>query len=151
MKTRAKVLLITLTVGVPAFFLGSALFPSPVGARASSAAQLMVLFLGTAEALALGLGVAFALFGWARILNNAGPPGPPRMWAMAVCLSVTWLLVSPWLYENLHRHVGGSAPGLLYLEYGFHITLMACGAVLACSLLRHDPLIREARRMTRIV
>lgn len=144
MKTRAKVLIVTLAVGVPAFFLAPVLFPDPAGA--SSAAWLMFSLLGAAEALALGLGVAFVLFGWTHILNKAGPPGSRRTWALAMCLSVTWLLVSLWPYENLHRHFR-----VPYLEYGFHFTLMVCGAVLACSLLRHDSLLKEVRRMTRIV
>lgn len=152
MKTRAKVTLIALSVGVPAFFLGFVLSPSPSGAQTPSAAQMAFLsLLGAAEALALGLGVAFVFLGWKHILSKSGPPGSQRTWALATCLSITWLLVSLWPYEVLHRYVGETGQGRLYLEYGFHVTLVVCGAVLAYALLRRDPLLGEARRMTRIV
>ena len=145
-------LLTTLAVGIPAFFLGPVLFPAPSGAPAPSIVQMLfIVLLGVAESLALGLGISFVLFGWARVLNSAGPPGPPRKRALAVCLSVTWLLVSWWPHDNLHRYVGEGVQNLLYLESGFQITLMACGAILAYALLSRDPLLKEIRQITRIV
>ena len=142
-------LLTTLAVGVPAFFLGPLLFPAP--ADVPPLVWLSFLLLGVAESLALGLGVSFVLFGWRRVLSDVGSPGPPRKRALAVCLSVTWLLVSWWPHDNLHRYIGKGVQDLLYLEAGFQITLMACGAVLAYVLLRHDPLLKEIRQITRIV
>ena len=47
-------------------------------------------------------------------------------------------------------YLGESARTLSYLEYGFQATLIVCGVVLAYSLLRYDPLLREVGRMTRI-
>jgi hypothetical protein len=35
----------------------------------------------------------------------------------------------------MHIHNGNDLQGLLYIEYGFHVTLMAAGLVLAYSLL----------------
>lgn len=52
--------------------------------------------------------------------------------------------------HNLYRYIGESMQGLLYLGYGFHFTLIICGIVLAHSLLRYDPALREVRQMTRI-
>jgi hypothetical protein len=35
----------------------------------------------------------------------------------------------------MHIHNGSDLQGLLYIEYGFHVTLMAAGLVLAYTLL----------------
>ena len=38
-------------------------------------------------------------------------------------------------HDNMHIHNGTDMQGLLYIEYGFHVTLMVAGLVLAYSLL----------------
>lgn len=150
MTTRAKVLLTTSVVGMLAFVLGGLIFPYPT--PDSPAVWLpAIYFIGAVEALALGLGVAFAIFGWARVLGDAGQKGPARNRAFAVCLSVTWLLVSWWIQDAVYRQIGEGAQSLPYLEIGFHVSLMVCAAVLAYALLRYDPLFKEVRQMTRIV
>ncbi len=50
-------------------------------------------------------------------------------------LSVGWFLVSWWPHDNLHIHNGMDLQGLLYIEYGFHVTLIVAALVLAFSLL----------------
>ena len=131
-------------MGLPAFVVTYTIWPSPAVPAQPSAIQAP--FLALLGALgSLGLGVAFVLFGWPRLLKNAGSP---RSRTLAVCASVCWPPVSLWPHDNLRRCV--SAENLMYLEYGFHATLIACGIVLAYSLLRYDPLLREVRRMTRI-
>jgi hypothetical protein len=50
-------------------------------------------------------------------------------------LSIGWLLVSWWPHDNLHMHVGEDPQGLLFLTYGFHMTLLLGGLVLALSFL----------------
>ena len=150
LKTRTKVAITTLVVGVAAFLTtpvvqrGAA---TQEGAEPSAVPMLILAFSGAAEALSFGLGVAFVLFGWPRILRNAGSS---KTRTMAVCASVAWLLLSWWLHHTLVRYLGGSARTLPYLEYAFQATLIICGIVLAYSLLRYDPLLREVRRMTRI-
>jgi hypothetical protein len=44
-------------------------------------------------------------------------------------------MVSWWPHDYLHIHNGNDLQGLLYIEYGFHLTLMLAGIVLAYSLL----------------
>ena len=56
-----------------------------------------------------------------------------RAWAMY--LSVGWFLVSWWPHYNLHLHTGLDLQSLLYIEYGFHVTLIFAAFVLAYSLL----------------
>ena len=84
------------------------------------------------EALTFGLGVSFLLFGFAPLKRAVGGSAW-RTWA--IYLSVGWFLVSWWPHDNLHIHNGDDLQGLLYIEYGFHVTLMLAGIVLAYSLL----------------
>ena len=44
-------------------------------------------------------------------------------------------MVSWWPHDNLHIHNGNDLQGLLYIEYGFHVTLIIAASVLAFSLL----------------
>ena len=41
-----------------------------------------------------------------------------------------------WIHHNLHMNVGLDMDRLIYIELAFHITLLACGVVLAISLMR---------------
>jgi hypothetical protein len=83
------------------------------------------------EALAFGLGISFLAFGLPLVRKAASGSGL-RAWAMY--LSIGWLLVSWWPHDNLHIHTE-SLQGLLYIEYGFHMTLILSGLVLAYSFL----------------
>ena len=61
--------------------------------------------------------------------------GSKRMtWAMFLC--IIWLLISWWPHDNLHKHNGLNLQGLLFIEYGFHVTLMIVGAILALCFVR---------------
>jgi hypothetical protein len=48
-----------------------------------------------------------------------------------VAESVGWVLVSWWLHDSLHMIVGWETGALLAVEYGFHVTLMIAGLVVA--------------------
>lgn len=50
-------------------------------------------------------------------------------------LAIGWLIVSWWPHDNLHIHNGEDIQGLLYIEYGFHVTLMISALVLAYCFL----------------
>ena len=64
MKLWMKVLIVTLLVAVPAFLLGPVLFPpADVGSEPSAAQIPFFMFLGAADAVLLGLGVSFLIFG----------------------------------------------------------------------------------------
>jgi hypothetical protein len=84
------------------------------------------------EALTFGLGVSFSLFGFPAISRAMGG-STVRTWA--TFLAIGWLLVSWWPHDNMHIHNGSDLQGLLYIEYAFHVTLMASGLILAYSLL----------------
>ncbi len=132
MKTWMKVLFVTALFGVPAFLLGPVIWPPAAGGPEPSAGQLpFFVVLLAIEALAFGLGISFLAFGLPLVRKAAGGS---RLRAWAMYLSIGWLLVSWWPHDNLHIHTE-SLQGLLYIEYGFHMTLILSGLVLAYSFL----------------
>jgi hypothetical protein len=132
MKTWVKVALVTALFAVPAMALGKVIWPpAPGGPEPSAGGFPFFILLAVFEALTFGLGISFLLFGFAPLQRAVGATW--RAWA--IYLSVGWFLVSWWPHDNLHIHNGEDLQGLLYIEYGFHVTLMLAGIVLAYSLL----------------
>ncbi len=133
MKTWMKVLFVTALFGVPAFLLGPVIWPPAAGGPEPSAGQLpFFVVLSAIEALAFGLGISFLAFGLPLVRKATGGS---RLRAWAMYLSIGWLLVSWWPHDNLHFHTGMDLQGLLYIEYGLHMTLILSGLVLAYSFL----------------
>jgi len=113
--------------------LGPVLWPIVEGGAQPTAGQLVFFIaLEAIQSLAFGLGVAFLLFGLSAV-RRASPNS--RVMAWATYLSIGWLLVSWWPHGNLHRVVGENLQGLLYIEYGFHVTLIIGAIVLAYTFL----------------
>jgi hypothetical protein len=137
-KTWMKVAIITTLVAVPAFVSGPVLFPPAVGGPSPTAAQLpYFLFLAVGDALLLGLGVSFLLFGF-PVMRKVSPDSKLRAWTMY--LSIGYLMVSWWPHLNLHTHNGMNLQGLLYIDYFFHLPLEIAGVALALcfiSLMRN--------------
>src|SRR5260370_2006338 len=71
-----------------------------------------------------GLGVTFLIFG-GRMLRAFGQG---RGLTLLTYLSIAWLLINWWPHDNLHRVVGFNFSRLIWLEYGFHVTLIAAAA-----------------------
>jgi hypothetical protein len=130
MKRSMKVSIVTLMVAVPAFVLGPVLFPpADVGSEPSAAQIPFFMFLGAADAILLGLGVSFLVFGL-PVLRKVSPDSRLRAWAMY--LAIGYLMVSWWPHLNLHI----SSPidnwqMLLYIDFLFHLPLEIAGVVLA--------------------
>jgi hypothetical protein len=91
------------------------------------------IVLAAVEALAFGFAVAFAAFGWPAIRDlNLG-----RRWVNTMLfVTLTWFLGNWWVHDNLHMHIGLDMHRLVYLEYGFHVTMMACALIVVLSLVR---------------
>lgn len=132
MNTRPKVLIVTLVLGVLAFLaepngpLGAFWAPDPTVPQAVGAQVPLFIALGGVEALALGLGVAFLLFGYSAIQT-----GTSKRLARAAHLSIAWFLMNWWAHDSLHLHIGFRLNALLAVEYGFHFTLIIAGVILA--------------------
>ena len=129
-----KWLIVTLVLAVIAFLaspngpLGmfwrpSAEMPHPAGVQL----PLLVL-LNMAEVVTFGLGVSFLIFGYPLVQSTL--PASKGL-TLATYLSIGWLLASWWPHDSLHVANGLRLNGLIAIEYGFHITLMVAGAILA--------------------
>lgn len=105
------------------FWRPSSDMPAPAGIQ-----LLLFILLNVAEVVTFGLGVSFFLFGH-RLVDSAKVASHGLRFA--AYLSIGWLLVSWWPHDSLHETNGMSLGGLLGIEYGFHITLMVAGLVLA--------------------
>lgn len=133
MGTAMKAILATLVIGVAAFLAGPSLWPP--GADVPHPPEQLLpayMLLGAIEALGFGLAVAFLLLAWPRV--RALPLGPAWL-NRALYVSVAWLLGNWWIHDGLHMNVGLDMHRLVYIEYAFHVTLLACGAVLAIGFL----------------
>lgn len=134
MKIWIKVLIVTVIVALPAMMLDPLLWPPAEGGPEPAAGQLpFFIMLAAIESIILGLGVAFLIFGF-PLINRISSGSKPLAWAMY--LSIGWWMVSWWPHDNLHIHVGSDMQGLLYIEYGFHVTLIVTAAIVAYGFLK---------------
>ena len=130
MKTRTKVLIITLLFGIPAFFLGKILWSPAPDLHPTSAQLPFFILLSLIEALLFGLGIAFMIFAWPAV-QKVGKQYRKR--AIMSYLAVAWFLLSWWPHDNLHAHNGMDTGGLLLIEYAFHVTLIIAAVMLSYS------------------
>ncbi|GAC1367414.1 MAG: hypothetical protein NVSMB44_32950 [Ktedonobacteraceae bacterium] len=138
MKPWIKVLFVTLLFGIPAFIAGPFIWPPAVAPGSNLLPFFLVL--ACAEAVTFGLGAAFLIFGWPQLrLRSFG--SQPLRWAMFI--SIAWLLLSWWPHDHLHAW-NKTLEGLLFIEYGFHLTLYISGAILAYGFIRLLVPAREA-------
>lgn len=133
MKAHTKVAIVTVVLGALAFLteangpLGTFWAPNPTFPRPEGVQLVLFMILGATEALAFGLGVAFLLFGYEPL--KASTQVSPTMTRIAH-LSISWVLINWWAHDSLHQHIGMDLSGLLKIEYGFHMTLIAAGVML---------------------
>jgi hypothetical protein len=131
LKTWVKVALVTTLVAIPAFVLGPVLFPpADLGVEPTAAQMPFLLFLAVGDAVLLGLGVSFLLFGY-PVMRSVSPDSKLRAWAMY--LSIGFLMVSWWPHLNMHSYNGIDLQGLLFIDYFFHLPFEVEGVVLALS------------------
>ncbi len=130
MKTSWKIILITLVVGVPAFFLGPVIWsPSPEIHPTQSQIPYLIV-LSAIEALAFGFGIAFIYYGLPLIRGIANVE---KKAAIPMYVSLAWILISWWPHDNLHIHNALNVDGLIAIDYSFHFTVIAAGLILAYS------------------
>lgn len=76
------------------------------------------------EAAAFGIGIAWLVLGRRVIASPSG--------GTAVYLAIGWMLVSWWLHGSLHQSiVNDNYAALAGIEYGFHLTMIVAGAIVA--------------------
>lgn len=129
-----RVVIITLAVAAPVFLSTRAIFPPPAHGPQPQGLQI-ALFMGVGAAEALSLGLAVALLVSAPRVIRGLPPSSRRPAGVVTAVAAAWL-GNWWIHDNLHMVVGMDIPGLLALEYGFHVTLMAASACAVWALAR---------------
>ncbi|MDQ4103197.1 MAG: hypothetical protein M3186_05645 [Actinomycetota bacterium] len=128
MSTRIKAILVTLAVAIPAFLLVREFFPPPPGPGPSSGQLPFFIVLSALDSLLLGAGIAFIAFGWPMV-RRVGPAS--RAGALAIYVTLAWLMVSWYPHIGLHTSVFGSNfAGLLVIDYVFHVPLFIAPLVL---------------------
>ena len=131
MKINSRFLAIALPVSVAAFFLTRVIWPDVPGMPMPDASLIPhFIFVLAVECLGFGIGVAFAILAWSRVNQTEGAL------PLATFFSIVWLLVSWWPHDNLHRITGMEFSGLIKIEYGFHVTLVIAGCIVAQYFLR---------------
>jgi hypothetical protein len=127
MSTRTKATLLTIALAGAAFFLSPVIWPvSPDFPEPTSTQLPFFAALAVAEALLFGLGISLLVFG-GRLARRTSRPA--RATVALVCIA--WLLASWWPHIGFHLHSGFDMQALLLIDYGFHLTLMAAGVILA--------------------
>jgi hypothetical protein len=128
--TWVAVVVLTLIIAVPAFLLNPIIWPPAPGGPAPTAAQTpYLLALDVMQAVFLGLGISFLIFGF-PVMRRISPDSKTRAWAMY--LSIGYLMVSWWPHIGLHvSNAPDDLQGLIYIDYLFHVPLMIAGAILA--------------------
>lgn len=130
-----KWFVVTLVIAILAFLLspmapyGTFWRPAAGAVRPQGIQLTLFMILNIAEVLTFGLGISFLIFGYS-IVERVLPQS--KGLATAAYFSIAWSLMNWWPHDSLHIHVGeANLGGLLAIEYGFHITLMVAGAILA--------------------
>ena len=129
-RTWLPVVVLTAIIAVPAFLVNPIVWaPAPDGPVPTAAQIPYLVAMDAMQAIFLGLGVSFLLFGL-PIMRNISPDSKTRAWAMY--LSIAWLMISWWPHIGMHVHNSpDNLQGLIYIDYLFHVPLMIAGAVLA--------------------
>jgi hypothetical protein len=126
--------LLTLVIGVAAFLTGPKLWPmAPSVPEPPSSLLPLYIALAAIEALAFGFAVSFAVFGWPAIRRL--PLGAPWL-NKSLFISLCWFMGNWWMHDNLHMHIALDMNRLLYIEYGFHISMIACVLILTVGFIR---------------
>lgn len=126
--------LLTLVIGGTALVTGPRLWPmAPSVPEPPSNLLPFYIALAVVEALAFGFAVAFAVFGWPAIRRL--PLGAPWL-NKALFITLCWVMGNWWMHDSLHMHVALDMNRLLYIEYGFHMSMLACVVVLVVGFIR---------------
>lgn len=131
---RGRVIALTVGLAIVALLLspnaplGGFWRPGPSVPMPSAAQLPLFIILNIAEVVTFGLGVSFLLFGF-PVVRAISPAS--ELLTRSSHLAIAWLLLNWWPHDSLHLHFGLELNGLLAIEYGFHITLMIAGGILA--------------------
>ena len=122
--------------------IGAVIWPNAGVTDIATPAQLGFFFaLSLIEAMLFSVGLMFLFDGFRTVKKS---PAPLRLIAWLYYISTSVMLLSWWPHDNFHRTISeNDLQRLLYLEYGFHFTLIIAGLAIAYSFFRIFYYIRE--------
>ena len=135
------VVVVTLVSAAVTMALGQKIWTVPPGAAAPPAGLVpFFVMLELAGDVLFGLGVSFVIFGYGLLVRARQP-----LWlTYATYVSIAWLMLSWWPHGNLHRVTpSGAWLNLLYIDYGFHLSLMVGSAIVALFFIRTLSAVRD--------
>lgn len=133
MSARVKTTAVVLPVAIIAFLVSPVLFPPPPGPAPTNIELALLLVLRAFDSLLLGIGVAFAVFGW-PLVRRVAPDSRAR--AAAMFLAVAWITISWYPHIGLHGSAfGATLGGTLVIDYLFHLPLYLVGLALIWGVL----------------
>ena len=134
MSRQRWMLIVTIVIGITAFVVGPHIWPMAPDVPMPPANLLPgYIVLSAIEALAFGFAVAFALFAWPAIRGlGLGAAWLNKWFFVTLC----WFMGNWWMHDSLHMHNGMNMHHLLFIEVGFHITMLICGVTMALSFVR---------------
>lgn len=106
--------------------LGSFWAPDPMDPSPTSAQLPFFIVLNVIEAVSFASAVALLIFYFPKKAFLNLTIKQTRL----SFFSLLWLLGNWWAHDSLHLHNGMNLQGLLYIEYGFHVTLILCASYL---------------------
>ena len=147
MKRTWGMVFVTVVVGVGAFLAGPHIWPMGPDVPMPPANLLPgYIALSAIEALAFGFAVAFAIYGWPTIRDlDLGASWINKLLFVTLC----WFMGNWWAHDNLHMHNGLNMHGMIFIEVGFHLTMLVCGITLTIALLRVAKLASPERQLDR--
>lgn len=127
-------LVLTVAIGAAAFISGPRIWPMGRDVPMPPA-NLLPAYIAFAavEALAFGFAAAFALLGWPTIRDLRLGAGSLNK---LLFVTLIWFMGNWWFHDNLHMHIGLDMRRLVYIEYGFHGSMLACAVILVLSIVR---------------
>lgn len=137
----AGIAVVTLVSALVTMALGQNIWTPPPGAAAPPAGLVpFFIVLELAGDVLFGLGVSFVIFGFGLLARARQP-----LWlTYATFVSIGWLMLSWWPHGNLHRVTPtGAWLNLLYIDYGFHLSLMVGTAMIALFFIRTLNAVRD--------
>lgn len=128
MKKNKPLFYLSVILAILTIPLGMKIWPPAPGTPMPTPMQLpFFVLLSLFEALSFGVGFYFLIDG----MNLLKKFKVENRLTILTHLAISWTIISWWPHDHIHMHNGMDITGLLFIEYGFHVTLILSGLIIA--------------------